>query len=182
VILVVHRGATAHGIEGETSMALSDLLIRSLPARKGPRPRTTPINPHSQLDQNAPVDLQNVLWERMRALPHVETGPTRISVSGARAVHLPADRGAGPALAFMVEREFAHIHPASDGSLHLTLPDDIRTDAVAKGWAEPHPLVPKGRVPATVVMVYGPRDAEELETVWSLVVASHDFAIGRTVP
>ena len=81
----------------------------------------------------------------------------------------------------MIEREFAHIHPHHDGSLHLTLPEDIRKDAIAKGWAEPHPLAATGRVPATVVMVYGPRTSEELETIWALVLASQDFALGRSV-
>lgn len=150
----------------------------SLPARRGPRPATTPTNPHRQLEQNAPAALQEALWRRMAALAGVETGPSLVSVPGARAVFLAQPPCCGPAGACMEDREFAHLHPPHDGSLHLTLPEGPRRQAIEGGWAEPHPLIARGRVPATVVMVYGPRDAEELEVVWSLLRASHRFARG----
>ena len=35
-----------------------------LSARPGPRPRTTPTNPHVQLDGNAPLELQELLFEK----------------------------------------------------------------------------------------------------------------------
>jgi hypothetical protein len=34
-------------------------------------------------------------------------------------------------------------------------------------------------VPATLVMIYGPRDEAELETVWELLQASYAFARGE---
>jgi len=149
-----------------------------LPDRRGPRPATTPTNPHRQLEQNAPAVLQEALWRRMAALAGVETGPSLVSVPGARALFLEQTSCCGPAGACMQGREFAHLHPPADGSLHLTLPEGPRRRAIEGGWAEPHPLVARGHVPPTVVMVYGPRDARELETVWSLVRASHRFAHG----
>ncbi|MEU4549032.1 hypothetical protein [Nonomuraea dietziae] len=33
-------------------------------------------------------------------------------------------------------------------------------------------------LPPTIVMVYGPRDREELEVVWSLVQTSYAYATG----
>jgi hypothetical protein len=39
------------------------------PARSGPPPYTTPTNPHQQLDQNAPAELQEKLYGWARALP-----------------------------------------------------------------------------------------------------------------
>jgi len=103
--------------------------------RAGPRPRTTSTNPHSQLDQNAPPELQEKLYELGRSLVGVKTGPSAVSVPGARAFHLPACDHP-PQGAFMVEREFAHIHPRYDGSLHMTLPPSIVDKVVANGWAE----------------------------------------------
>ncbi|GAA3689446.1 hypothetical protein GCM10022224_063630 [Nonomuraea antimicrobica] len=47
------------------------------------------------------------------------------------------------------------------------------------GWAEPHPLVHEGRCPPTLVMLYGPRDEDELAVVWELVRRSHAFASGK---
>jgi len=149
-----------------------------LPARAGPAPNTSSGIPHQQLDQNAMPALQELLWRRMCGLPGVETGPSRVSVPGARATFLPAACACGPLEAFMCGWEFAHLHPPADGSLHLTLPDALRTLALARGWGEPHPLVGSGRVPDTVIMLYGPRDRAELEIAWRLVCASHDFARG----
>ena len=76
----------------------------------------------------------------------------------------------------MIGREFAHLHPASDGSLHMTLPPDIVDDVIANGWAERHPLAGKHGLPNSIVMVYGPRDDAELEIIAALVGASHAHA------
>ena len=69
----------------------------SLPARAGDRPRTTPTNPHTQLDQQ-PVDLRWVeeLARRLFSLPGVVEEPSRISVPGARALVLAPDEPTGP--------------------------------------------------------------------------------------
>jgi hypothetical protein len=99
---------------------------RSLPPRPGPRPRTTPTNPHTQLDQQpAGTAIRDALAERLFSLPDVEERPTMISVPGARALWLRDDVPAGPPEAFMVEREFAHLHPGPDQSLHATLPPEL---------------------------------------------------------
>lgn len=146
------------------------------PHRAGPRPRTTPTNPHTQLEQNAPAELQEKVAEFMFGLQCVDEVPSRISVPGARAMWLHDSCHAGPRNAFMVGREFCHLHPEYDGSLHLNLPDDVLDVAVEKGWAEPHPLAARGLIPRNVVMVYGPRDDDELEVVKALIAASHAFA------
>jgi hypothetical protein len=143
--------------------------------RAGARPRTTPTNPHTQLDQNAPVALQEKLFSLARGLPGVVVGASHVSVPGARAFHLPACSHPA-ANGFMVEREFAHLHPSSDGSLHLSLPPEIVDTVIANGWAEYHPLAGKHGLPGNIVMVYGPRDEAELEIVGALVRASHGRA------
>jgi hypothetical protein len=93
-----------------------------LPKRSGPRPRTTPTNPHTQLEQNPERDVVEELARRVFALPGVEERPSAISVPGARALWLREDVAAGPQEAFMIGREFAHIHPMPDGSLHAPWP------------------------------------------------------------
>ncbi len=142
--------------------------------RTGPRPRTTPTNPHTQLDQQAPVDLQERVFEFARSLADVAIGPSLVSVPGARAFHLPRCEHAPGA--FMVEHEFAHLHPAYDGSLHMTLPLDIVETVIEHGWAEYHPLSGKYGLPKNIVMVYGPRDEAELAIVNELVRASYEHA------
>ena len=158
-------------------MALDDIQTVTLPERSGPPPETTrPTRtrriPHSQRSQNAPVELQEALVERALALPGVSLAPSLVSVPGARAFVLDEATTQGPPEAFQAGREFAHIHPAHDGSLHLTLPPPLYDEVVRKRWGEPHPL-------SGTMMAYGPRDREELEVVWSLVEASYRFATGR---
>lgn len=149
--------------------------------RSGPRPQTTPTNPHTQLDQNAPAHLQEMIFALARALPGVETGPSMISVPGARAFCLPGCAQTRRD-AFLVEKEFAHIHPPRDGSLHMVLPPDIVAPVIGNGWAELHPLAGRHGLPANIVMVYGPRDEAELTVVGDLVSASHAFALNAQSP
>jgi len=149
-----------------------------LPQRRGQRPETTETNPRRQLTQNAPEELQEALWERMAGLPNIDTGPSLVSVPGARAIFICSDCAGGPPSSFIKAREFGHIHPVHDGSIHITLPEHVRDEALDKGWVEPHPLAARNIVPASVVMVYGPRDPQELEVVWALVQESQRFASG----
>src|ERR1700730_9240088 len=87
----------------------------ALDTRIGPRPRTTPSNPHTQLDQQPEdLDIRTALAEMVFSLPDVEERSTRLSVPGARALWLRDSVAAGPSEAFMIEREFAHLHPGKD--------------------------------------------------------------------
>jgi hypothetical protein len=112
-----------------------------------------------------------------RSLPGVVVGPSAVSVPGARAFHFPSSSNTAPE-AFLVGREFAHLHPPSDGSLHLVLPPEAVDDVIENGWAERHPLAGRHGVPANIVMVYGPRDDDELTVVEDLLRASHTLASG----
>ncbi|HEX4814307.1 MAG TPA: luciferase family protein [Nonomuraea sp.] len=155
-------------------------VMAGLRERRGPRPKTNPEIPHQQLDQISPVELQEELWRRMSALDHVRVGASVVSLPETRALHVTAEYARGPAAAFVRDStEFAHLHGIFDGSLHMQLPEQDAAEVVAKGWGELHPVVLDGRHPPTMVMVYGPRDEDELETVWALVSRSHAFATGR---
>lgn len=149
----------------------------SLPRRAGDRPRTTPTNPHTQLDQQ-PQELRWVeeLARRAFALPGVVEEPSGISVPGARALILAPGELTGPPEAFLIGREFAHLHPAPDHSLHAMLPTESATEAIDAGWAEPHPAALRGLIPPNAVMLYAPRNADELEIVDQLVRSAHAFA------
>jgi hypothetical protein len=133
-----------------------------------------------QLDQQ-PDDARTRedLARKVFALDGVEERPSIISVPGARALWLQDDLRAGPREAFMVEREFAHLHPEPDHSLHMALPPDLVQVASSQGWAELHPVAARGLIPQTAVMVYAPRNAHEVEIVAQLVEMSWRFARGE---
>jgi hypothetical protein len=78
---------------------------KGLPERIGHRPRTTPTNPHTQLDQNPEDLVVQELARRVFALPDVEERPSAISVPGARALWLRDEVSPGPQEAFMIGRE-----------------------------------------------------------------------------
>jgi phospholipase/carboxylesterase len=90
---------------------------------------------------------------------------------------LPPALATGPCNAFIVPAvgEFAHLHPQHDGSLHLTLPEHLAADAIAKGWAVPHSLAGL-RLSLGMTMIFGPRDETEFGIVTAIVLASYQFA------
>jgi hypothetical protein len=143
-----------------------------LPRRAGPRPQTIGPRPHAQVSENAPAQLQEAVAERALALPSVTEAESLVSVPGARAFVLDEEAAGGPPDAFQAGREFAHLHPPADGSLHLTLPDELADEVYEKGWGEPHPI-------SGTPLIFGPRDEDELEVVWRILQASYRFASGR---
>ena len=155
-------------------------LVETLPARRGSPPNTTPLCTHQQLTQNGPPALREELYERVIALSGVIEGPYRGSAPlGTRAFLLDPEYAEGPPQAFLIGKEFAHLHPDYDGSMHLTLPRNTSDEIVTRGWGEVHfDTGLFGRGTPIFVMVYGPRDEDELEVVWSIFRLSYEFARG----
>jgi phospholipase/carboxylesterase len=146
------------------------------PLRAGPRPKVVHLLPHRQLDQWPPPAIFDEFVRRCLGADLVETKESRMAASDTHALFIPEDRALGPREAFIDDHEFCHIHPLPEGSVHMTLPAGIRKWAIGHGWAEEHPLVSSGAVPDTLVMVYAPRDEQELEVVFMLFEASLRFA------
>jgi phospholipase/carboxylesterase len=153
---------------------------RRLPARRGEPPEVSVTTPQQQQTQNAPPELQEALFSRIMQVDGVVTAPSAVSVPGARAFVLASGVARGPREAFVVADlgEFAHLHPEYDGSLHLVLPIALARDVVVKGWGVAHPLAGL-RLSSGMVMIFGPRDAAELEIVTAIVCTSHAHAVGR---
>jgi phospholipase/carboxylesterase len=196
------RGPGGHGLTGDTVAELGGWIAERLqflklrgpipqgpetwptlrdgrlPARAGARPRVSWTIPQQQESDTSPTEIQEQLFARIAGLPGVSTRQSAISVPGARGFMVQRE-DSGPLDAFLVPRagEFAHLHPAYDGSLHVALPPALAADAVAKGWAVAHPLAGVRLTPG-MVMVYGPRDAAELDSVAAIVAASHAYAVG----
>src|SRR3981081_769124 len=102
--------------------SMTDETVTDLPPRSGNRPTTALAMPHQQLDQTPPIALQEELWRRMTGLKGVRPGRRGVSLPESRALHLDPQVAHGASDAFLVGTEFAHLHGAQDGSLHLMLP------------------------------------------------------------
>jgi hypothetical protein len=156
----------------------SPAVVLIAPPRGGSRPRTPPVLPHLQLDQWPPPAIVQTLMDWSLAIENVRSQQSRMACPGSLALCLPDHLARGPEEAFIDGHEFCHLHPPPDGSIHLTLPNPLRDSAIRLGWAEPHPVTQAGAMPKTLVMVYAPRDDEELAVVQQLIRSSCRFARG----
>lgn len=155
--------------------------LPSLPQRSGPRPATRGIAPHRQINQFCSTSifekLSTAIKELARENIHLEEGTSCFEKHGTGLFsNFPKRR--------TCRGEICHAHP-SDGSLHLTLhPADAKTMLEA-GWGERHPLAKGGWfekfVPGGFVMIYAPRDEQELEVVMELIRAAAWWVGGEEV-
>lgn len=154
-----------------------NVLLESLPARQGLPPKMTPTNPQEQLEQ-FPPDWQIIsqLADFAFSLPDVIERPTRVAPDGSRALTLAPHAVGAHRQALLVDTEFAHIHNPPVGSMHMTLPESLRTLALQKGWALRHPFAVRGLGSPDVVFVFAPRNEEELTWAKALLLASHAYA------
>ncbi len=140
--------------------------------REWPRPTTSDAPPntniaHQQKNQNSPIELQEKVWEFLSNLPGMTTNNSTVSVNGARAVFTPDTLAAttGPG-----SKEWIHLHPSYDGSMHISLPNTDRTKQINDlGRWEPHPRNNK------TLMLYGPRDDQELEVIKQIITAVYSL-------
>lgn len=157
------------------------MAISKLGHRSGRPPETTSSLPHSQVTQHGPDDVVQKLHDWCFALPSVANEHSGISVPGARALVLHEGTACNHD-AFMVGREFAHIHPHPDnGSMHVKLSAEDAKAVVDAGWGEDHYLVTQGHYPPGLIMVFSPRSDEELEIMKQIVARSYTFATGKEV-
>jgi len=153
----------------------------NLPQRSGPKPDTTSSIPHSQVTQHGPDQVIEKLHEWCFSLPSVNNEQSTISVPGARALVMCDGMDCNQD-AFMIGREFAHIHPHPDnGSMHVQLTAKDAREVIETGWGEDHFLVTQGKLPEGLIMVFSPRDDAELDAVKTIVSRSYEFATGTNL-
>lgn len=154
---------------------LLDGRTMQLVQRRGERPRTSSDGgPHRQLSQKAEPELWGRLVHGAFSLDGVVEGHSAVSLATSRALLLDADDANGPDESFLARLEFAHVHGVFDTSLHACLPPARAMEACMLGWGEPHGHADQ----PTEVMLYAPRDEDELEVVLALLAESRDFARG----
>jgi len=68
--------------------------------------------------------------------------------------------------------EIFHTHASDHGSSHISLHPLDAALVIKQGWGQMHPLAGRGPwVPRCFVMVYGPRDEQELQVVKEIIKA-----------
>ena len=158
----------------EGSMTIARFVSAGLSARKGERPKTIRGPLHVQCNGHGdPKYLMELLndvldWPYIEPIPmphHLDKVPIRLQELAVT----------DDAAAFISDTEFAQVLLAAP-TIILELPLVCAHWAIVKGWAEPHYLQSLGLIPAGTVIVYTPRDREELEVCRSLFRESYHFA------
>ncbi|KAL4886472.1 hypothetical protein BJY04DRAFT_73606 [Aspergillus karnatakaensis] len=178
------------------------LNTATLPTRPGPRPTVAGIAPQRQLTQKATPAMYDALATEIHRLAtsHPKSLYTATSCfekhsTGIfyRQPSIPAPSSSSktpkPANTSHNHRitcngEVCHSHP-SDGSLHLTLhPADVKL-VLERGWGQRHPLARDSWwwvtkiVPTGFVMIYAPRNEDELRVVAEIVRAAGGWVSGK---
>ncbi|KAI9808617.1 MAG: hypothetical protein M1825_003767 [Sarcosagium campestre] len=148
-------------------------MSQDLPYRIGRRPRVTGIAPHRQVTQKGLANDFAALGAGLRDL--VELYPSSLALGTSCFEKHGTGLFSLQAANRTCNGEVCHAHQ-TDGSLHMTLhPDDVRL-VLERGWGERHPLAKGGWlsrfVPSGFVMIYAPRDANELKVVMTMVKAA----------
>ncbi|MEM7270761.1 MAG: luciferase family protein [Pseudomonadota bacterium] len=153
--------------------AVSARAAQELPVRESPRPPTTNGVPHVQLGVTPDQKIYDQLLARVEAHEAIEIRPTIVSLPGALGFWIEEGVALARPDVIVRGREFAHLH--TDGSLHASLAPSLAAEAVAAGWAIPHPWANQRRGWEGFVMIYTPTTEAESDVVYDLIIAGLDF-------
>ena len=149
-----------------------------LPARRGRRPKTVRGPLHIQCNQHGDLKYLNQLVDEVLTWPYIESAEPFASRSNTISIRLMEMEASNDPSAFITDREFARVFLGVP-TIYLVLPLLCAHRAIVRGWAEPHYLGSQGLMPAGTVVVYTPKDVEELAicTVLSLRLISGMSAV-----
>jgi hypothetical protein len=147
--------------------------LQDLPSRIGPRPSigVHPV-PHRQLDQLPDEAMKRCIEQLFDARVERERELVEYKLSYFEkwnyAVTL-REPESGHADALASHGEIGHVHP-SNGSMHMILNRADARTVIEHGWGERHPLAGVMlALPATYLLIYPPRDSDELEVTGRLL-------------
>jgi hypothetical protein len=148
-----------------------------LPSRIGDPPKIGKVPPQLQFSDLGPESIRLALKEwTFSAFRHAKEHDTLISVPSSRALWLDEAMLAAHEDAFMPpsgSREFCHLH--QDGSFHAVVAVAVEDEILAKGWGVRHMYYERG---VKEVLVYAPRNADELAVAKQIMSMSYLYASG----
>ncbi len=149
-----------------------------LPARRGRRPKTVRGPLHIQCNQHGDLKYLNQLVDEVLTWPYIESAEPFASRSNTISIRLMEMEASNDPSAFITDREFARVFLGVP-TIYLVLPLLCAHRAIVRGWAEPHYLGSQGLMPAGTVVVYTPKDVEELAICSGFF--SESYHLGRKI-
>ncbi|NER13516.1 hypothetical protein GWK08_08715 [Leptobacterium flavescens] len=150
-----------------------------LPLREGETPEIGKVPPQLQYSDKSPREIYKKLHDWMfSTFPKVRKEATRISVPTTVAMWLDENEDVGHIDAFMIPpggREFTHLH--LDGSIHTIVATEVENEIMDKKWGVRHMFYDQG---IKEILVYAPRDENDLEVIKKVIIKSYEYATGLT--
>ena len=163
-------------LEDQPDIKLGPRALQDLPVRKTSRPKTLRGPLHIQCSGHGSRKYIDQLVRDVLSWPHIEplsdmsNPPTTIPI---RFEENAAMLDSAP---FISGREFARVLLGAP-TIYLALPLVCAHWAIVRGWAEPHYLSSFGLMPAGAVVVYTPKDREQLSVCYALFYAAYQSAL-----
>jgi hypothetical protein len=159
---------------------------QKVPDRQGRRPRLTRWTlPQRQFPESitpgASAALDNLMQEFASTPPYtkyIETGPSKTEGGTGSAIYVKKDVKTINPVAHKIFYEVAHVHPA-DNSLHVYIsPKDAKL-VMHRGWGQRFPVT--WIAPPSWIMVYAPRNENEVDVVREIIRAAVCHAVSMDV-
>jgi hypothetical protein len=157
------------------SLTSGQFRSEGLPKRNGARPTTIAGPLHIQCSGHGDQKYLHQLIKDVLTWPHIDVKSLPDESANLVCFRLEEAAAGNEASAFLSPREFARVHLSSP-TIVLALPLIWAHWAIVRGWAEPHYLRSFGLMPAGAVVVYTPKDPEELAICYLLLSKSYYFA------
>ncbi|KAH7384657.1 hypothetical protein BKA66DRAFT_416665 [Pyrenochaeta sp. MPI-SDFR-AT-0127] len=109
---------------------------------------------------------------------YIETRPSKTEGGTGPAIYVKQNVKTINPVAHKIFYEVAHVHPA-ENSLHVYVSPQDAKFVLRRGWGQRFPVT--WLAPPSWIMVYAPRNEEEVETVREIVRAAVCFAVGQNV-
>lgn len=171
-------------ISGDIGKTGDVSTIKGIPERKGPRPTIAPYAvPHRQMDQHNDTAIRkiqkqlfdNMVMDKRYDLIYKMSYLERNSPG----VFLKDSSAGNQTVVPISHAEIGHIH-MFDGSMHIILsPSDTR-EVIEKGWGELHGLAGQGLAAKTYMMIYAPRNEQELKITKLILNAAVIYSANNT--
>src|ERR1700740_2068766 len=163
-------------LENQSGIKLDPRALQDLPVRKTSRPKTLRGPLHIQCSGHGNRKYLDQLVRDVLSWPHVETLSEVSNPPTAIPIRFEENAATLDSATFISAREFARVLLGAP-TIYLALPLVCAHWAIVRGWAEPHYLSSFGLMPAGAVVVYTPKDREQLSVCYTLFHAAYHSAL-----
>jgi hypothetical protein len=162
----------------KTKANTKDLLsgFPTLPIRRGKRPVTIRGPLHLQCNNHGDKRLLRQFVEEVVAWPGIEAKPLPVASADLVSIRVSEDVANDDLSVFITGREFGRVLFGSP-TIYLTLPLSCAYWTIVRGWAEPHYSVSFGLVPPGVMVIYTPRNEQEVAVCRWLFRVSYTLSL-----